>query len=149
MWYGTGPSTPGFAVCKTFYFCWLDNSTSLESGLLLALGMNANAGADQGRSRQAGSEPDSVVFNAGHVTAMRRTLHELANILTGVMISGGLLMEMLQEDKLRQHARGLCENGERGRQLVWELRGHLLTVAEAGEESGGSPSRSKGGKGQR
>jgi hypothetical protein len=58
---------------------------------------------------------------------MRQYLHDLANVFTGLMISGGLLSQHLEGGSLHHHASNICEGCERGRTLVQEIRSHLLT----------------------
>jgi hypothetical protein len=79
----------------------------------------------------------TIVLDDLQVEAMRRQLHELANVLTGVMISGGLLAQYLEGKALARYASGVCEGCERGCNMVRELRGQLL--AACGEAEIGEP----------
>ena len=78
---------------------------------------------------RASAHLDTIVLDSTQVVAMRRLLHELANVLTGVMISGGLLSQYLEGQTLAHYACGVCEGCERGCNLVRELRGVLLAAA--------------------
>ncbi len=49
-------------------------------------------------------------------------LHELSNVMTGVLMSGGLLRLALRGDEREHHAADICEGGERGAALVREAR---------------------------
>lgn len=69
-----------------------------------------------------------VVLDASDVQAMRHSLHELANVFTGVMIATGLLSQRLDEGPLRSYATNISEGTERGCVLVREMRSRLLTA---------------------
>jgi hypothetical protein len=56
-------------------------------------------------------------------------LHELSNLLTGILVSGGLLRQQLNGDRRQHHAQEVCEAGERSAALVREAR-LLLTSPE-------------------
>ncbi|MDT8070780.1 MAG: hypothetical protein ROO76_21680 [Terriglobia bacterium] len=56
---------------------------------------------------------------------LRSILHELSNVITGVLISGGLLRLGLRGDAREHHAADICEGGERGAALVSEARSLL------------------------
>jgi signal transduction histidine kinase len=57
---------------------------------------------------------------------LRHILHELSNLLTGILVTGGLLQLALQGDRRQHYAVELCEGSERGATLVREAR-TLLT----------------------
>jgi len=69
---------------------------------------------------------DGIVLDGEELAAMRRGLHELANVFTGMALAGGLLRERLQGTELRRYAADICADGERGRALIAELRRVLL-----------------------
>lgn len=60
---------------------------------------------------------------------LRHLLHELSNLLTGVLVTGGLLRIALKGDRRERYAADVCEGGERGAALVREARA-LLTAPE-------------------
>jgi hypothetical protein len=70
----------------------------------------------------------TILLDGSQGEAMRLLLHELANILTGVMISGGLLSQYLESQPLAHYAAGVCEGCERGCDLLRELRGVLVSA---------------------
>ncbi len=77
---------------------------------------------------------------------MRRQLHELANVFTGVMIAAGLLSQAADREAIRQYAANICEDSARGCVLVRELRMQLLTTVigmegcdEGGRSCGNTP----------
>lgn len=72
--------------------------------------------------------PEEIVDH-GENMRLRHILHELSNLLTGVLVSGGLLRLALRGDRREQYAVELCEIGERGAALVREGR-LLLTPPE-------------------
>lgn len=119
---------------------------------------------DDARRPREEAEVGTIVLDGSQVAAMRRLLHELSNVLTGVMISGGLLAQYLhpgrpgpgqpgaasaaqgaaQERALWQYAAGVCEGCERGGALLRELRSQLL--AARGEADPGALGGSSGGQ---
>lgn len=60
---------------------------------------------------------------------LQRILHDLSNLLTGIMVTGGLLQLGLQGDRRQHYAAEICEGSERGATLVREARA-LLTDPE-------------------
>lgn len=54
---------------------------------------------------------------------LRSILHDLSNVMTGVLMSGGLLRLALRDDDREHHAMVVCDGGERGAALVREARG--------------------------
>ncbi len=68
------------------------------------------------------------------VQIMRHSLHELANVFTGVMIAGDLLSLHLAEGSLQHYAAEICVGSERGCVLVRAIRQQLL--AACGEVEG-------------
>jgi hypothetical protein len=69
-----------------------------------------------------------VILDSSGVRDMRRRLHELANVFTGVMLSSGLLGQYLEGGSLQHYATDITEGGERGSALVRELRSQLLAA---------------------
>jgi signal transduction histidine kinase len=52
-------------------------------------------------------------------------VHELNNVLTGILVSSGLLEQRLEHDSpLRRYAAGIREGGENGVRLIRELQAH-------------------------
>jgi hypothetical protein len=70
-----------------------------------------------------------VIVTDGEQERLRTILHDLSNVMTGVLMSGGLLRLALRGDDREYHALDVCEGGERGAALVREARG-LLTPPE-------------------
>lgn len=60
---------------------------------------------------------------------LRHILHDLSNLLTGIMVTGGLLRLALKGDRREHYAVEVCEGSERGATLVREAR-TLLTSPE-------------------
>ena len=100
------------------------------------MGVNPEMDTDDARSPQQKAEVGTIVLDGSQVTAMRRLMHELSNVLTGVMISGGLLAQYLEGNALRHYAAGVCEGCERGGALLRELRSHLLAACGEPEAEG-------------
>ena len=69
-----------------------------------------------------------LILDEGAVQAMRHSLHELANVFTGLMIASGLLSQQPEMESLRHHLDNLCDGSERGSALVRELRSQLLAA---------------------
>jgi nitrogen-specific signal transduction histidine kinase len=61
---------------------------------------------------------------------LRSILHELSNVMTGILINGGLLRLALNSDDRKNHADHICEGGERGAELVRQARSLLPTPLE-------------------
>jgi len=99
--------------------------------------------------KEAGASPEMgsmgvFILDQNAVHAMRRGLHELANVFTGLMIAGGLLSQRPELESLQHYVTDLCDGSERGSALVRELRSQLLAVcgeAEAAqsERAAGAP----------
>jgi hypothetical protein len=92
--------------------------------------MNSAKDADQFQRELSGHRLADVVITRAQIEAMRQMLHELANIITGVMLASGLLSEYLQHTPAANSASALYGDCERGRRLVWELRNVLLGARE-------------------
>jgi hypothetical protein len=90
-------------------------------------GAMANLVASE-HAKPDGIHPDGVNLNREGVLAMRHSLHELANVFTGVMIAGDLLSLHLAEGPLQRYANEICSGSERGCGLVREIRGQLLAA---------------------
>jgi signal transduction histidine kinase len=65
----------------------------------------------------------------GEREKLRFILHELSNLLTGMLVSGGLLRQAMKNDPRSHYADEVCEAGDRGAALVREAR-NLLTAPE-------------------
>lgn len=77
------------------------------------------------------TEPnDSIALSGEQVVKLRGILHDLSNVVTGVLVSGGLLKQALAGDSREIYAARLCEAGERGAALVRDARA-LCTTPEA------------------
>ena len=112
--------------------------------LLSEMGVDSEMDTGDAPSSRVDKEPGTIVLDGSQVAAMRHLMHELSNILTGVMISGGLLAQYLEGNGLRRYAAGVCEGCERGGALLRELRSQLL--AACGEAGGGTFESSSGGQ---
>ncbi len=53
---------------------------------------------------------------------LRMILHDLSNLLTGILVSGGLLRQALRGDGREHYATEVCEGGERAAELIREAR---------------------------
>lgn len=82
------------------------------------------------------------VLSDEDVTQLRHVLHELANIFTGVLVTGGLLQQSLAGDRRQKYAAEVCNGGERGAQLVREARS--LLVVDVIEEQQASNAATEG-----
>lgn len=69
-------------------------------------------------------------MNEGDSQRLRYIMHELSNLLTGVLVSGGLLKQALKDDRREHYAAEICDAGERGAGLVREARSLLNPVEE-------------------
>lgn len=65
----------------------------------------------------------------GERDKLRFILHELSNLLTGMLVAGGLLRQAMKGDRRQHYAEAVCDGGERSAALVREARS-LLTPAE-------------------
>ena len=71
-----------------------------------------------------------VSLGSEEVKHLRHLLHELANVLTGVMVTGGLLHQALKGDLRQRYTAEICTGGDRGALLVCEAREVLLSPLE-------------------
>ena len=97
----------------------------------MEMGMSSEMDKSAARSLSEEAQAGGIVLDGAQAAAMRRLMHELANVLTGVMISGGLLSQYVQEHALRQYAAGVCEGCERGCEVLRELRNSLYNACGA------------------
>src|SRR6266545_8302740 len=115
--------------------------TQFGTGIALEMGMNPESDRDDAGSPQGEAEIGTIVLDGSQVAAMRRLMHELSNVLTGMMISGGLLAEYLHPGKptvgspagsegkaLWHYASRVCAGCERGCLLLREVRSQLLAA---------------------
>lgn len=56
---------------------------------------------------------------------LRRILHELSNLTTGVLISTGLLTQFLRGDERQRYVENIADAGERSAALLREARALL------------------------
>ncbi len=66
---------------------------------------------------------------------LQRILHDLSNLLTGIMVTGGLLQLSLQGDRRQHYVTEICEGSERGAVLVREARTMLTNPEDCIDES--------------
>ncbi len=58
---------------------------------------------------------------------LNEVVHELNNVLTGILVSSGLLEQRLGLDSpLRRYVAGIREGGESGVKLIRELQAHSI-----------------------
>jgi len=111
------------------------------------LGAMANLGAvNLERANLDPSSLDRANLDGEGVLSMRRRLHELANVFTGVMIAGDLLSLRLARGPLEHYAAEICVGSERGCALVREIRSQLLAACgeiEISPHGRGAPSSQK------
>ncbi len=72
-----------------------------------------------------------VSLREEEVRQIRQALHELANVFTGILISGGLLKNSLAGDLRQRYGAELCLAGERGASLVRKAREVFVAHDEA------------------
>ncbi len=70
-----------------------------------------------------------ITLSETEVRHLRHLLHELANLFTGFLVTGGLLHHALSGDPRQRYSNDLCEGGERGAALVREAR-DVVTAPE-------------------
>lgn len=92
-----------------------------------------NTEASSGNVAGAPGAVNGVLLSTAAVREMRHDLHELANVLTGVMMSGGLLAQQLGTSPLNHYTSDICECSERCSALVREIRGFLLEACGEAE----------------
>ncbi len=78
----------------------------------------------------------------GEQEKLRSILHDLSNVMTGVLMSGGLLRLALRGDGREHNATDVCDGGERGAALVREARS-LVTPPDERIENVDSAERSR------
>lgn len=59
------------------------------------------------------------------VRELRRLLHDLSSVFTGILVSGGLLNMALAGDKRQRYSGEICEGAERGAAMVRQARATL------------------------
>jgi hypothetical protein len=64
------------------------------------------------------------------VKQLRHLLHEMANVFTGILVTGGLLHQALKGDLRQRYTAEICTGGDRGAVLVREAREVLLAPHE-------------------
>ncbi len=72
----------------------------------------------------------SVELGEEEVRNLRHLLHEMANVFTGILVTGGLLHQALEGDLRQRYTGELCTGGERGAALVRQAREVLLAPSE-------------------
>jgi hypothetical protein len=60
----------------------------------------------------------ALVLEEEDIGKLRHLLHELANVFTGLLVSGGLLHRALEDDLRQRYSAEICAGGERGAALV-------------------------------
>ena len=90
-------------------------------------------------SSESSATTRGVNVEGERMRAIRDSLHELANVFTGMMIATGLLAQNLNDESLRSYVVDIGESGERGSALVRKVRSHLLAACDEAEQV--SPAR--------
>ncbi len=111
--------------CNPFCCNHLQFLTQFGTHIAFQNGVNS----EMNSSTDASSLPhtiDQLTLDGESVRTMRRRLHELANVFTGVMIACGLLSEYLEGGSLQSYVGDICQGSERGSALVRELHSQLL-----------------------
>jgi hypothetical protein len=133
-------SCNNLSLARNSLFCnYLRFLTRFGTRIAFRNGMNSEMNI-----KEAGASPEmgsvgGFLLEQGAVHAMRRCLHELANVFTGLMIAGGLLAQRPELESLQRYVTDLCDGSERGSALVRELRSQLLAVC--GEAEAAQPER--------
>ena len=93
----------------------------------------------QAQEQKCGAPPTShpIVLEVERVREMRGVLHELANVFTGVLVTGGVLAQTLQGTDEAGRAASVCNLGERGAELVRRMRAILLETLAPGVTTSG------------
>ncbi len=74
------------------------------------------------------------------MSELTEVVHELNNVLTGILVSSGLLEQRLDCDSpLRRYAAGIREGGEAGVRLIRELQAHTKRSRPGGLRTIGQP----------
>jgi hypothetical protein len=77
----------------------------------------------------------AVKLGVDEVRKLRHVLHELANVFTGMMVTGGLLHQALKGDLRQRYTGEICTGGDRGAELVREAREVLMRSEEGASSS--------------
>jgi hypothetical protein len=72
----------------------------------------------------------AVQLGEDEVKRLRHLLHEMANVFTGILMTGGLLHQALNGDLRQRYTAEICTGGDRGAVLVREAREVLLSPSE-------------------
>jgi hypothetical protein len=72
----------------------------------------------------------AVELGEDEVKLLRHLLHEMANVFTGILVTGGLLHQALKGDLRQRYTGEVCAGGERGADLVRQARQVLLAPSE-------------------
>jgi len=71
-----------------------------------------------------------LLLNGSEVQQLRHALHELSNLLTGILVSGGLVQQGGAGESRMRYMDSVCESGERGAMLVREVRAMFAAALE-------------------
>jgi hypothetical protein len=110
-------------ICNDLQFL-----TQFGTRIALESGVNSEMNTSDTNGSPQAAKPCAIMLDGSEVQAMRHRLHELANVLTGVIIAGSLLSKYLEGGSLGQYSSDICEGSERGCTLVRELRSQLLAA---------------------
>lgn len=120
----------GAALRKSLRFNRLNSLTRF--GPLLAIRIHVNHELESMESDAVGraEKYSAVELGTEDVRRLRHLLHEMANVFTGVLVSGGLLQQALRGDRRQRYCDEICSSGDRGAVLVREARQILLAPSE-------------------
>ena len=78
---------------------------------------------------------------------LNEVVHELNNVLTGILVSSGLLEQRLDADSpLRRYAAGIREGGESGREADSRIAGAFYVSQECAHDAPKEPLDTGGGE---
>ena len=92
--------------------------------------MNREQEAMKGEEMVEAGKYAAIELGLEEVRQLRHLLHEMANVLTGALVSGGLLQQALRGDPRQRYADDICTGVDRGAVLVREARQILLAPSE-------------------
>lgn len=84
-----------------------------------------NAGPCRTMTKMSKLNLDTAGLNDVRCLELRKLMHELSNVTTGILISSGLLAQLLIDDKRIRYCEQINEAGERSAVLVRQARALL------------------------
>jgi hypothetical protein len=101
------------------------------TSLALHIPVNQQLQTHESNSFEEAKRYAVVQLGVEEVRKLRHTLHEMANVLTGIMVTGGLLHQALKGDLRQRYTGEICTGGDRGALLVREAREVLMGSEES------------------